>query len=286
MQEIIIEDIKPFIRHSQLTKFDKNSKWGTLIAYDNRIFLCIKGNGNITINNNSYSMKTGTLIMWKPGMKYTYDIDANESMTLIGFNFDYTEICKHISVPIPSATPENFQSENITEDVLFSDIEAFNNIVLIHDMLFLKPYFEEIKDIFSYKNKYYSFRCSSLLSNLLARIALSTENSGSNSPIFEKSKNIIEYIQSNYKYNIKNADIGKAFGYHPAHIGRIMLKATGMSTHQYLIDYRISKALDYLQSGKVNISQICYLCGFNSPSQFTKCFKKKTGKKPSEYIHH
>lgn len=34
-----------------------------------------------------------------------------------------------------------------------------------------------------------------------------------------------------------------------------------------------------------HISEIAYACGFSDPKYFSRCFKKLTGKSPSEYIN-
>ena len=56
---------------------------------------------------------------------------------------------------------------------------------------------------------------------------------------------------------------------------------TGMSANEYVRKHRLAKAMQQLRDG-LNISEVSLLCGFNSPSYFTRCFKNEFGILPSE----
>lgn len=58
---------------------------------------------------------------------------------------------------------------------------------------------------------------------------------------------------------------------------------TGYSPNDLLKEYRLAKAIERLKKGNQNITEITFDCGFNSPSYFTKCFKKKFGLLPLTY---
>jgi len=59
---------------------------------------------------------------------------------------------------------------------------------------------------------------------------------------------------------------------------------TGLSPNQLLKEYRLEKAREIMQKHQHNVSQITFDCGFTSPSYFTKCFKKKFGLLPMQYM--
>jgi len=59
---------------------------------------------------------------------------------------------------------------------------------------------------------------------------------------------------------------------------------TGLSCNTFLKDFRLQKAKDQMKKQRYTISQITFDSGFTSPSYFTKCFKKKYGLLPMEYI--
>jgi len=59
---------------------------------------------------------------------------------------------------------------------------------------------------------------------------------------------------------------------------------TGFSCNILLKEFRLEKAKELMKKQRYTISQITFDSGFTSPSYFTKCFKKKYGLLPMEYI--
>ena len=65
---------------------------------------------------------------------------------------------------------------------------------------------------------------------------------------------------------------------------RKTVASTGLSPNVLLKNFRLEKAKELMKKQRYNISQITFDCGFTSPSYFTKCFKKKFGLLPMEYV--
>ena len=65
---------------------------------------------------------------------------------------------------------------------------------------------------------------------------------------------------------------------------RKAISLTGLSPNSLLKEFRLEKAKDLMKKQHYNIAQITFDSGFTSPSYFTKCFKKKYGLLPMEYI--
>lgn len=57
-----------------------------------------------------------------------------------------------------------------------------------------------------------------------------------------------------------------------------------LSPNALLKEYRLEKACDLMKKTNQNITEITFATGFNSPSYFTKCFKKKYGIAPLAYL--
>lgn len=57
---------------------------------------------------------------------------------------------------------------------------------------------------------------------------------------------------------------------------------TGQTVNEFLRKIRLQRAKQLLESGSVNVSEVCYKVGFSSPSYFTKCFKAHFGVLPTE----
>lgn len=57
----------------------------------------------------------------------------------------------------------------------------------------------------------------------------------------------------------------------------------GLSPVDFIREIRVKRSVQLIESGQYTFSQVAYMCGFNDPKYFTKCFKKRMGVTPSEY---
>lgn len=57
----------------------------------------------------------------------------------------------------------------------------------------------------------------------------------------------------------------------------------GLTPVDFIREIRIKRAVQLIDSGEYNFSQVAYMTGFNDPKYFSKCFKKVIGITPSEY---
>jgi len=71
----------------------------------------------------------------------------------------------------------------------------------------------------------------------------------------------------------------------PNYLSDLLNKFTGKTTQEHIHLELIDKAKTLLWGTNDSISEIAYGLGFEHPSHFTKIFKSKTGKSPSEYRH-
>lgn len=59
---------------------------------------------------------------------------------------------------------------------------------------------------------------------------------------------------------------------------------TNFTPNEFIHEIRMKRAAQLLVQNKINISQISYKVGFNNPKYFSKCFQKKFGETPSQYL--
>ena len=64
---------------------------------------------------------------------------------------------------------------------------------------------------------------------------------------------------------------------------RFFKKVTRKTFITFLNEVRITHACKLISEGRTTITEVCYECGFNNFSHFTKSFKKVTGYTPSDY---
>lgn len=77
----------------------------------------------------------------------------------------------------------------------------------------------------------------------------------------------------------------KKMGLSKSQLYRKTVALTGLSPNDYMKEYRLKRSLKRLTELKGNISEIAYDSGFSSPSYFSKCFQKRFGISPSDYLN-
>jgi len=64
---------------------------------------------------------------------------------------------------------------------------------------------------------------------------------------------------------------------------KLFKRYTGMSPGQFQLQHQMTQATHLLQQSELSVSEIAYQCGFDTLPYFTRLFKKKTGRTPTEY---
>jgi len=79
-------------------------------------------------------------------------------------------------------------------------------------------------------------------------------------------------------------DYCRAMAMSRSQLYRKTITLTGLSPNILLKEYRLEAAKEMMKKQRYNISQITFNSGFTSPSYFTKCFRKKYGILPMNYV--
>ena len=96
--------------------------------------------------------------------------------------------------------------------------------------------------------------------------------------------NIINYLTNNFDKKIELSDISAIANMTTNSFCRYFKKQTKKSFSQYLNEIRIRNACRLLIEGEHQISDICYLSGFNTITNFNRQFKLLKECTPSEYM--
>lgn len=93
-----------------------------------------------------------------------------------------------------------------------------------------------------------------------------------------------KYISDHLMETIKTEDLSKVANCSKSSIYRMFEEACGMSPGEYILRERLLKSKNLLLDPNVNISEVAYLCGFNTVSYFAKQFKIHNACTPREFI--
>lgn len=99
----------------------------------------------------------------------------------------------------------------------------------------------------------------------------------------ERVKLVKEYIDEHYAENISLSQLAGMVCMTPASFSRFFKLRTGRTLSDYIIDIRLGNAARLLVDTSMNISEICYECGFNNQSNFNRIFKAKRDVTPRDF---
>lgn len=92
----------------------------------------------------------------------------------------------------------------------------------------------------------------------------------------------IEYIENSYSQKISVLDIAAAVGLDRTYLSGLFKAELGVSLQQFMIEYRMKRALELLHHSQLSISDISRSVGYTDPFLFSKMFKKMIGQSPKQ----
>lgn len=144
--------------------------------------------------------------------------------------------------------------------------------------------FSKVIKLSNQKSKAYEIEITACLLGITAIFIkeniLSIGTSNNSKKILEPA---LEYIKQNSSNAIKIEDLGKILNFSKEHIIRLFKSETGKTPAEYIIDFKIKKAMNMLLNKALSITQISENLGFANPSHFSKVFKNRLKITPSEY---
>lgn len=287
LQQISIKEVIPFVRFVQRYEvpctFEHSGNF--LNAYDHRIFYIRQGMCRIEFTDRVFDLTHGDLIIWPAGWPYRIlSLNKDEPLFLLGCNFDYTMEHSEYSSPIPPDMVSVFHPERIFENIRIIECPDTDSPIFLHNMQSVEVELEEMLREYHNQLRFASNRLSGMLLKILCSAFRENLSVGQNSRLSSgKVDEIIEYIHQHYAEDLSNEKIAQIFKYHPNYINKQMVQTTGKSLHQYLISYRISRAVDQLSSTSKPVSVIAMEVGFNDIPHFTRLFHQRTGLTPNDF---
>lgn len=96
---------------------------------------------------------------------------------------------------------------------------------------------------------------------------------------------LIDFVEKEWRNNhLTVDDFNTHLGYSKSQLYRKMIALIGESPNNFLISYRLDRALTLFNKETGNIAEIAFDSGFSDPSYFSKCFHRKHGLSPSDYL--
>ena len=254
-----------FIENDFYFSFDDQSvQKGAPLHYHNlyEIYYLTKGNCQYFIDNRSYQMQAGDILLIPQEAIHKVVYDGKPHSRLL-INFDRSYVLESLLPMLPSL-------------VYVARVPRIQKVL---ENLFQKIRGEyEHPDDFS--KEYIKCYVSELVL-LLARAQKSRIKEPSDGNNFVEQA--ISYVQQNYMNKITLVEVAKYCAVSAEHLSRSFKKKTGAGFSEYLTLYRLKCAQEMLfYYPDLSISEIAYKCGFNDGNYFSVVYKRWCGVSPSK----
>lgn len=213
---------------------------------------------------------------------------------LNGERYDLTERCLFL------LSPKDFH-EITTEDLPKSEsiIVSFNEQIADHRLLkdltaapimltnvpsSLCDALERLYVLFQGKEKHRGAHLTHLLNHILLEILETGKPLSSDSPVLPPIiRESISYILQNPSEGITLETMADRYKVTKTYFSHLFHDTVGVTFKQYLTDIRMDCAKRMLALGDLPIIDVGFECGYTTPSQFVRAFKKNVGVTPSQY---
>ncbi len=231
---------------------------------DYYLFHYIKsGRGIFEVNKKKYDLQQGQMFAICPGDVTYYKADDSDP-------WEYNWI--------------GFSSKEAEEIAAYTGIDAQDPIREIPGDSRIPDILEELSVLFPV-NKPDIYRSISLLYDFIAELTRSfaappRSNVPSDQNIYIEA--VKKYIGNNYQNNISVAQIASRIGLNRSYLGTLFKKSTEKSIQEYLIEYRLRRAMSLVRDTELGILEISNSVGYADQFAFSRAFKKKFGISPSK----
>ncbi|MFC5541420.1 helix-turn-helix domain-containing protein [Ureibacillus suwonensis] len=207
----------------------------------------IKGEAKIHVDQNEFHCTPGKMIYIPFASHLKFTILSKEPYKYINIFHQYLERM-NFEIDISKHSSEVFQ-------LLFDLVELSNN------------------------GQNHQFQNNELLKKLFSFL----ENCHSSIKSYENTivNKIIEYLKQHYDEPIDLRTLAKLVNKKETQVSYLFKKFTNKCPIEYLIDYRIEKATELIQTTDLLISDIGKMVGYQDPFYFSRLYKKRTGIAPA-----
>ncbi len=100
--------------------------------------------------------------------------------------------------------------------------------------------------------------------------------------LIEKAIKAVEENIGDADFSVETLSI--ALGLSRGHLYKKLIAITGKGPTEFIRTIRLKRGRQLLEKSQMQISEIAYEVGFNSPKRFAKYFREEFGLSPSEYL--
>ena len=237
------------------------------------------GNCRYTVSGREIDLKFGDILVMMPWVLHSFRTVEREHyflattylISLNMINTNAVDICssKYFSPMLGGSCSEYC--------VIPLEHEHYNEYRCIVEEMF-NTYFDTIP--------FFEIKLKSLIGELLFRLMddglIKIYDKPMEGSDVKNVRKVVDYIAENYRENITLAKLADVVSMSETGLSRLFRNVTGLSCIDYVIEYRLSRAMSMLRFTDKPIIEIAYEVGFNNISYFNRTFKKHFNQTPSQ----
>lgn len=238
-----------------INKFKKSSN--DTMSYEttrSAFVIPVSGEAEISFGDQKFVAKPGKIIHGCPNKKVTFKVLGSEP-----FN--------HINI---------YYSNNLIKGNYSNTTFEF----IVDDLTQLTASLEEFYLLCNNTNKKAQLKKEVLFQSLIAMMLSTPKYIDVQKKMIESS---VTYIEENYYSPITLQSLASKYGKSPQQFSYLFNKYMGIRPIDYIIQFRLKKALKMLKEGH-KVCDVASYVGYNDPYYFSRLFKKHFNLSPSEVI--
>ena len=249
----LIINVAACVKHDRYSKCD--NRHGRL---DYFLIYMISGMLRVKTEHGVKDIKENSLVIIPP--KTPYCIETLET--------PFCYLCVHFTGSLALAKPQEYGLE------LFPQVNRLsaNN----HMQLRFKTLFEAIAKNDEWRDR----ELGLLLERLFVEACRGIRQAVTDHIPLSKS---VRYVNELYTTEIKITDLARLEGMCMTSYNLAFKKQMGMPPSKYIIQLRMTYAMELLSTSDIAVGQISSACGYNDINFFSRAFKSFTGMSPTQY---
>jgi len=130
---------------------------------------------------------------------------------------------------------------------------------------------------------YGEYLAYALAVQLIQRYGADPRQAQSQAPRSGRLGAVLDYIHAHASEELGLDELARVARLSPFHFSRLFKTGTGLTPHQYVLQWRVQEAKHLLRHSQLDIVDIAYRLGFRDQSHFTARFRKIAGATPRQW---
>ncbi|QTD38896.1 helix-turn-helix domain-containing protein [Polaribacter batillariae] len=274
------------LKSIDVIEFEAKQTWGYPKHKHNfyELTFILKGKGKHVFNDSAVAYKKGDVFFLTPKDEHEFLVKAPSKFGILKFT-------EQLFLEKTNFSIINKELKAQLESIIFNSSISDKSIKAYQEdkkqLLYLYKMIKTELESPNLRSRNIILELFGALLLIVSRNLISNVDYVSNPILLEKEKieNILRYIRLHLfdADKVKIKALANTFNMSANYISIYVKKQTGISIKDYIIKSKLKLAERLLEESNLNITQIATKTGFVDVSHFSKIFKNKYGKSPSEY---